>query len=146
SLLAKSPAINGGSNTLYTGLNAATRELAGNNRVYNYASAGIIDMGAFEFLGEPVPGVYSVTATTDDTYEVGDQVEFTLKFTHPVTVSGTPYIALVVGSRDRNAVYVSGSGTKNLVFRYTVQTRDNDTDGIIMSTTIEDEDLGTAQR
>ncbi|GEM_PF-1204277 len=46
-LSASSPAVNEGSNSLFTGLNANTKDLAGNPRVYQYGS-GIIDMGAYE--------------------------------------------------------------------------------------------------
>src|SRR5204863_3301781 len=60
-------------------------------------------------------------------------------FTENVTVNtagGTPAIALVVGSTSRNASYASGSGTSSLVFRYTVQTGDNDADGIASASPI----------
>lgn len=52
-LQSTSPAINIGNNSFYTGLNATTKDLAGNSRVYNYAGSGIIDMGAYEFQGNP---------------------------------------------------------------------------------------------
>jgi|GEM_PF-349683 len=45
--------INAGNNTLFTGLDAATKDLAGNARVYDFANGGRIDMGAYEY--EPVP-------------------------------------------------------------------------------------------
>jgi len=44
-----SPAINKGSNTLFTDLNVAPLDLAGNTRVYKYANLGVIDMGAYEY-------------------------------------------------------------------------------------------------
>jgi len=44
-----SPAIAKGDNTLFTGLTAATLDLAGNPRVYNYATGGTIDLGAYEY-------------------------------------------------------------------------------------------------
>ena len=48
-----SHAINGGSNELYTddGYDLESKDLAGNPRVYNLNSGGIIDMGAYEFQG-----------------------------------------------------------------------------------------------
>src|SRR5690606_5571766 len=52
-----SPAVNAGSSTLYTnagGNLSADMDLAGSPRVYNQASGGIIDMGAYEFQGDPV--------------------------------------------------------------------------------------------
>ncbi|WP_345028408.1 choice-of-anchor Q domain-containing protein [Ravibacter arvi] len=53
-----SPAVDGGSNDLYPGLNNLTTDLAGNARVYNFAGSGAIDMGAYE-------SSYEVTITPD---------------------------------------------------------------------------------
>ncbi|MFD1628887.1 choice-of-anchor Q domain-containing protein [Pseudopedobacter beijingensis] len=65
-----SPAINAGNNTLFSGLDANTKDLAGNARVYNYAKSGVIDLGAYEYQGEPVLPVtlISFTAKTDGDY------------------------------------------------------------------------------
>jgi len=43
-----SPVINKGDNIHFSGLNENTKDLAGNARVYNYTTGGIIDMGAYE--------------------------------------------------------------------------------------------------
>lgn len=51
SLLDASPAINKGSNQLFVGLNLDTKDVVGNSRVYKGL---IIDMGAYEYQGEPV--------------------------------------------------------------------------------------------
>ena len=50
-----SPAVNAGSNALFVGLDANTKDLAGNPRVYDYAGEGIIDLGAYEYQGAPLP-------------------------------------------------------------------------------------------
>ena len=68
----------------------------------------------------PVPG----------TYLAGQHLDFTMTFDMPVTVGGTPRFALTIGTQTRYADYFSGSGTHTLVFRYTVQPGDLDTDGI----------------
>ncbi len=57
-------------------------------------------------------------------------LSFTLAFNQPITVTGTPQLALTIGSATRQAGYVSGSGTAALVFRYAVVAGDLDTDGI----------------
>jgi gliding motility-associated-like protein len=49
SLTASSPVKDQGSNSLFTGLSAATTDLIGNPRVADYAGGGVIDMGALEF-------------------------------------------------------------------------------------------------
>ncbi len=54
SLLPTSPAINTGANNLLPGLNGDTKDLAGNRRVYQLGSGGRIDIGAYEFQGDPV--------------------------------------------------------------------------------------------
>ncbi|MXN90753.1 T9SS sorting signal type C domain-containing protein [Flavobacterium sp. Sd200] len=50
-LQASSSAINAGNNDYFAGLGSATLDLAGNSRVYGYATGGIIDMGAYEYQG-----------------------------------------------------------------------------------------------
>ena len=51
-------------------------------------------------------------------------------------MEGSRHLSLRVGSDDsdgwRGAIYRSGSGTNTLVFGYTVQTADSDTDGVTM--------------
>ncbi len=67
------------------------------------------------------------------THELGQQIEFTAIFTRTVTVTGTPQVALGIGSVTRQANYVSGSGTTTLLFRYTVQVGDNAVHGITVA-------------
>jgi hypothetical protein len=42
---------------------------------------------------------------------------------------------LTIGSTTRYATYVSGSGSASLLFRYTVQAGDLDSDGIAVAST-----------
>ncbi|NLQ24803.1 tandem-95 repeat protein [Shewanella sp. S-1] len=86
------------------------------------------------------PTVSSVTVPTDNTYAVDDTLIFTVSSTENVTVNtggGTPRIVLTIGGTTRYASYISGSGTSNLVFSYTVQAGDNDTDGIGLASSID---------
>ncbi|MDQ8005243.1 MAG: choice-of-anchor Q domain-containing protein [Pedobacter sp.] len=53
-LKANSPVINKGNNSSFTGLTANTKDLAGNPRVYNFSSSGVIDLGAYEYQAELV--------------------------------------------------------------------------------------------
>ncbi|WP_166642919.1 MBG domain-containing protein, partial [Sunxiuqinia elliptica] len=50
------------------------------------------------------------------------------------TTGGTPQIALTIGSTTRQAIYQSGSGSSALVFSYTVQAGELDTDGVTVGT------------
>jgi predicted outer membrane repeat protein len=49
-----SPAIDAGSNALYTGLTANTKDLANNPRVYDFANNKPVDMGAYEYQCAPM--------------------------------------------------------------------------------------------
>jgi hypothetical protein len=73
------------------------------------------------------PTLLSVTSPAAGTYPSGSQLRFTVRFSEPVTYTGTPFLLLtgivggVVGTAPRQAVAVSGSGTDTVVFAYTVQ-------------------------
>ncbi len=54
SLSPTSPAINTGANNLLPGLSGDTKDLAGNQRVYQFGAGGRIDIGAYEYQGDPV--------------------------------------------------------------------------------------------
>ncbi|WP_291596414.1 Ig-like domain-containing protein [Comamonas sp.] len=83
------------------------------------------------------PKVTSVSAQGPDrAVKVGDEVLINVSWDQAVTVSGgTPSLLLETGLVDRNAVYVSGSGSNTLVFKYTVQAGDISADLDFQSTT-----------
>jgi len=82
------------------------------------------------------PTVTGVTGPAAGTYKTGDELDFTATFSENITVSGSPYITLTIGSTTRNAVYVFGSGTTAIKFSYTVAEGDYDANGIAVSTSI----------
>jgi len=53
-------------------------------------------------------------------YKAGDVLRFTVVLSRPATVVGKPTIDIVAGAGAKSAVYVSGSGTNNVVFQYVV--------------------------
>ena len=66
-------------------------------------------------------------------YTGGDTIKFTLEFSQPVAVVGDPRLEFNVDTPanvDEFADYLSGSGTTELVFAYTVGTSDDDPNGI----------------
>lgn len=77
------------------------------------------------------PVVVSASSTeADGTYASGD-IDVSLTFSKTVyvdTSSGTPYFLMETGVTDRQAVYISGSGTGNLVFRYAIMSGDTSSD------------------
>ena len=80
-----------------------------------------------------VPRVSSVAFTstpTNSAYAIGEKIQITATFNKNVTKTGTPQVTLKLGAGNRTATYTSGSGTKSLVFEYTVVSHDEDTDGV----------------
>ena len=62
--------------------------------------------------------------TDDGTYGIGQTVGVSVRFTQSVEVTGVPSLALETGASDGSASYVSGSGTGELSFEYTVREGD----------------------
>jgi hypothetical protein len=90
-------------------------------------------------IDRTAPSISSITAPANATYIPAGQINFTANMSEAVTVTGTPRIAITVGTTTRYANYVSGTGTASLVFRYTVATdlAEIDTDGIVATSPIE---------
>ena len=84
-----------------------------------------------------VPLLMASGSTSADTYGVGEIIEFTVTFSAAVTVTGDPRFAFSLsnpsqsGIADKLADYNPAASTATaLVFRYTVQAADEDTNGI----------------
>jgi PKD repeat protein len=65
-------------------------------------------------------------------YRSGDSLTFTLMLTKPAVVAGrlAPFVIVSVGSRQKSAVFVDGSGTSRLRFSMSVSRGDLDLDGV----------------
>jgi Bacterial Ig-like domain (group 1)/Invasin, domain 3 len=96
---------------------------ASNLILLNTATSGIV-------IDNAGPAITSIVSPTNKTYTVGEKLDFTILWSEDVVVTGTPQMALTIGSTQRAASYVSGSGTNALVFSYTIQNADSDTDGV----------------
>lgn len=81
--------------------------------------------------------ISSVTPPANARYLTAQALNFTVNFSRPVYVTGSPRIALTVGAATRYATYVSGSGTAALLFTYTVGAGDADTNGITATSPME---------
>ncbi len=81
-----------------------------------------------------VPEVTSISFNNapkgGDTYGLGEVIEVAVAFNASVTVTGSTKLGLLIGAETKQAVYYAGSGSRTLLFRYTVQEGDHDTDGI----------------
>ena len=78
---------------------------------------------------EPInPEIIGVgAAAADGAYKIGDVIDLTITFDQVVLVDtsgGTPSLLLETGAIDRSAIYLAGSGSNTLTFRYTVQAGD----------------------
>ena len=94
--------------------------------------------GGPSFLNQPTVATVGMASTTPagGSYGVGDEIRVFVSFDRAVRVMGTPLLALQIGDATRQAQYLSGSGTLDLLFSYVVQPGDSDADGI--STVVED--------
>ena len=78
----------------------------------------------------------AITSTPRNTtrgYFVGEEIRVRIRYNEPVAVTRAndpPSVWLKVGNEVRRAWYASGSGTADLVFAYTVQSGDVDTNGV----------------
>ena len=76
--------------------------------------------------------ITSTPASGDSTYRYGETITVALNLSAAVDVEGTVLLNARVGTGDstwRGVRYQEGSGTRTLVFGYTVQSQDLDTDG-----------------
>ena len=73
-------------------------------------------------------------------YGLGSSIGILIRFSHPVIVKSdgekTPSITLSFIGLSRNAQYISGTGTKTLLFQYIVAVNDENSDLVEMGSTI----------
>lgn len=83
------------------------------------------------------PVVTSVTVPANGAYGAGQNLDFYVNFSENVTLTGTVSIPVTLDTGGTvNAVYVSGSGTAALLFRYTIANGDYDTTGITLGSAL----------
>ncbi|MGM9516181.1 putative Ig domain-containing protein, partial [Roseateles sp. DB2] len=117
-----------------TGYNGpASLQISTSDLGHSGAGGAKTDLDSVALSIDPIHPVVTVVSSSgaDGHYKVGDTLTLTVTFDQAVTVDtagGTPTLLLETGAVDRNAVYVSGSGTKTLSFTYTVQPGDRSAD------------------
>ena len=78
-----------------------------------------------------VRAIYFVSSPArGDTYELGETIEVLVEFDRAVTVTGSPQVALIVGTQTRQAAYSASWDDRYAHFSYAVQEADRDEDGI----------------
>lgn len=114
------------------------KDAVGNNAnlVFTSLIAAVQTYSASIHVGGQLPFITGQTFPAAGTYAAAQDLDFTLTFNAAVTVSGSPYLAVTIGSNIRQASYLSGSGTTSLKFRYTTVPGDVDADGISVANSI----------
>ena len=99
---------------------------------YNGLANVNVSVTTLDQTGGPTHTAIAITSTPANAagYRVGENIDVRLTFSQAVTVTGTPLLALGIGTDVRQARYESSSGT-NLFFRYPVVPGDADGDGIL---------------
>ncbi len=95
-------------------ISGTIRDAAGANPVLSFPNANFSGV-LVNAVAPTVTSVYSSTA--NGTYGINSNIDVTVNFSSPVTVTGTPSLALNSGG---TANYTSGSGTSSLTFSYQV--------------------------
>ncbi len=96
---------------------------AGNSLTYDTPESGSV-----EFNADPI--IISVNSSKNNGYyNAGEVIEINVNFIEEVLVtSGTPTLELETGNTDAITNYIRGSGTKTLIFTYTVSESDSSDD------------------
>ena len=81
-------------------------------------------------LDEAAVTADAVQLTSSGPYYTGNVITAAVTFSEAVDVTGAPTLALLIGENSRRAAYVSGDGSSELVFSYTVVDADQDSNGV----------------
>ena len=80
-----------------------------------------------------VSNIFFRSPANGDTYELGETIDVRVDFHRAVTVTGSPQVALTIGTQTRHAAYTSSwRDGRRLTFSYAVQDGDRDEDGIVI--------------
>ena len=89
-------------------------------------------------IDRTAPTIVVETATANGSYGPGAVMNFQVRFNESVTVTGSPYLALTIGTLSKQATYQSMIDSRTVQFRYTVETNTAlfDADGIVQTAAI----------
>ncbi|HEY3318871.1 MAG TPA: PKD domain-containing protein [Planctomycetota bacterium] len=90
--------------------------------------AGIADDTTWNFATRPLNVVNVTSSAANATYKAGALIPIQVRFSDPVTVTGTPKLTLETGTTDAAVSYVYGSGSDTLTFEYIVAPGDMSAD------------------
>ncbi len=127
-------------NTLQLSIDGSTDLTLAAGSEMNSTSSPVTNGSGSVITDDVGPIVTSVSAPADDIYAIGDVLTFTVNFDEVVevnTTGGTPRLAITIGETVRYVDYVSGDGTNALIFNYTLVDGDIDSDGLVLSASID---------
>ncbi|MBI5936813.1 MAG: hypothetical protein HY850_03100 [Betaproteobacteria bacterium] len=96
----------------------------------NAVGSGVASAASNSVTPQAAPAVSSVAVPANGTYKAGNNLDFTVTWDQAVTVTGTPRIALTIGTATVYANYVNNPTATTSLFRYAVQAGDTDSDGV----------------
>lgn len=98
---------------------------SGTYNTHEDAITSQIDLVAQPLEGDKVtPYPIQSPRIADEQTNVGQQLVLGLKYNEVVNVTGTPLLNFTINGFNRTATYISGSGTDDLMFGYTIQAAD----------------------
>tara|TARA_Y100000768_G_scaffold76932_2_gene54452 strand:- start:198 stop:1958 length:1761 start_codon:yes stop_codon:yes gene_type:complete len=89
------------------------------------------------FQSKTISNVFVLDLPTGKTYSDGENIDISLDHSQIISVSGAPRLTLTIGSTTKYADYLTGDDSRTIVFRYTVQSSDQDLDGIEINSQID---------
>lgn len=104
--------------------------MAGNDTVIITDSKGCSITSQYTITEPAAPVISSVAVPPNGTYKSGDVIDFTIHYSEAIVVHGNPSLSLILGTGTVSAGYNRGSGTKDLVFSYTISATDQAPNGI----------------
>ncbi len=117
--------------------NAVIKDLAG-----NIASVSFNNTLATKdiLIDAVVPVINSVTVPVTAVYKTGNILDFVINYSKRVFIANGDqlFIGINIGNKIKNAQYINGSGSNILLFRYTIQQDDVDSDGIQLISPLND--------
>ncbi len=104
----------------------------------NFESGSEDDSGGGLFSGhKEVTNSLFISVPANQTYVQNQNLDFSISHPYDLTVSGNPRIQIDLDGNTVYANYLKGSGSKKIIFRYTIQAGDEDTNGIEVASSID---------
>ncbi|WP_052350383.1 S-layer homology domain-containing protein [Paenibacillus gorillae] len=139
-VITATPAVAGSTVTLNGGSSSSLNLHLGDNTInVLVTSQDGLSQGLYSLkLTVPTPQIQSVQVPPNGTYGIGQDLNFTVTFNHPVDVTGMPLLPIHLNSSNTNAAYTGQPAGQlpQLTFTYTVKAGDLDSDGIALGSSL----------